>query len=60
LILILNRFENGEHTPEDMEWLKHEYAERFIESTYDAVVLMGIHGTMINKLKKIISIESLE
>lgn len=34
--LAWKRFENGQHTPEDMEWLKHEYAERFIESTYDA------------------------
>ena len=34
--LAWKRFEIGEHTPEDMEWLKHEYAERFIESTYDA------------------------
>lgn len=28
--------EIGEHTPEDMEWLKHEYTELYIESTYDA------------------------
>jgi hypothetical protein len=36
LALAWKRFEIGEHTPEDMEWLKHEYAERYIESTYDA------------------------
>jgi len=34
--LAWKRFEIGEHTPEDMEWLKHEHAERYIESTYDA------------------------
>jgi hypothetical protein len=34
--LAWKRFEIGEHTPEDMEWLKHEHLERYIESTYDA------------------------